>query len=73
MTRDEFESDPAKLQANATFGKKMEQVRNRVNIRRSQILRNLQSPHIPPGGTSKVEAVSIAEPLQSRQHAQTPL
>ena len=29
----EFESDLAKLQANATFGKTMEQVRNRVNIR----------------------------------------
>ena len=33
MARDEFESDLAKLQANATFGKTMEQVRNRVNIR----------------------------------------
>jgi len=31
--RSEFESDLAKLQANATFGKTMEQVRNRVNIR----------------------------------------
>ena len=31
--RTEFESDLAKLQANATFGKTMEQVRNRVNIR----------------------------------------
>jgi len=29
----DFESDLAKLQANATFGKTMEQVRNRVNIR----------------------------------------
>ena len=33
MARDEFESDLAKLQANATFGKTMEQVRNRVNVR----------------------------------------
>ena len=31
--RSEFESDLAKLQANATFGKTMEQIRNRVNIR----------------------------------------
>jgi len=31
--RSEFKSDLAKLQANATFGKTMEQVRNRVNIR----------------------------------------
>jgi len=29
----DFEADLAKLQANATFGKTMEQVRNRVNIR----------------------------------------
>jgi len=28
-----FESDLAKLQANATFGKTLEQVRNRVNVR----------------------------------------
>jgi len=33
MALDEFESDLAKLQANAMFGKTMEQVRNRVNIR----------------------------------------
>ena len=31
--RSDFESDLAKLQANATFGKTMEQVRHRVNIR----------------------------------------
>ena len=31
--KSEFESDLAKLQANATFGKTMEQVRNRQNIR----------------------------------------
>jgi len=31
--RSEFESDLAKLQANATFDKTMEQVRNRVNVR----------------------------------------
>jgi len=31
--RSEFESDLAKLQANATFGKTLEQVRHRVNIR----------------------------------------
>ena len=33
MARDEFESDLAKLLANATFGKTMEQVRHRVNVR----------------------------------------
>jgi len=33
MELDEFESDLAKLQANTAFGKTMEQVRNRVNIR----------------------------------------
>jgi len=32
MARDEFKSDLAKLQANATFGKTMEQVRHRVNV-----------------------------------------
>jgi len=31
--RSDFEADLAKLQANATFGKTMEQVKNRVNIR----------------------------------------
>ena len=31
--RSDFEADLAKLQANATFGKTMEQVRNHVNIR----------------------------------------
>ena len=31
--RTDFESDLAKLQANATFGKTLEQVRNRVNVR----------------------------------------
>jgi len=33
MARNEFESDLAKIQANATFGKTMEQVRHRVNVR----------------------------------------
>jgi len=33
MALDEFESDLAKWQVNATFGKTMEHVRNRVNIR----------------------------------------
>ena len=33
MARDEFDSDLAKLQAYATFGKSMEQVRHRVNVR----------------------------------------
>jgi len=33
MVRDEFESDVAKLQANAAFGKSMEQVKNQVNAR----------------------------------------
>jgi len=33
MALDEFESDLAKLQANATFGKTVEQVRNCVNLR----------------------------------------
>ena len=33
MALDEFESDLAKIQANATFGKTMEQVRHRVNVR----------------------------------------
>ena len=32
MARDEFESDLAKLQANATFGKTIKQVRHRVNV-----------------------------------------
>ena len=31
--RSDFESDLAKLEANATFGKSIEQVRNRVNVR----------------------------------------
>jgi len=35
MATSDFESDLAKLQANATFGKTMEQVRNRVNVRLS--------------------------------------
>jgi len=33
MARSDFESDLAKLQPNATFGKTMENVRNRVNVR----------------------------------------
>jgi len=33
LARNEFESDLAKLQSNATFGKTMDQVRNRVNVR----------------------------------------
>ena len=33
IARSDFESDLAKLQANATFGKTMENVRNRVNVR----------------------------------------
>jgi len=33
MSRDEFESDLANLQANATFDKTMEEVRHRVNVR----------------------------------------
>jgi len=33
MARDEFESYLVKMQANATFGKTMEQVRHRVNVR----------------------------------------
>ena len=33
MALDEFESYLAKLQANVTFGKTMQQVRNRVNVR----------------------------------------
>jgi len=33
MARTELESDLVKLQAIATFGKTMQQVRNRVNVR----------------------------------------
>ena len=33
MARSDFEADLAKLQTNATFGKTMENVRNRVNVR----------------------------------------
>jgi len=33
MARDEFKSYLAKMQANATFGKNMEQVRHGVNVR----------------------------------------
>jgi len=33
MARSDFEADLAKLQANATFGKTMENVLNRVNMR----------------------------------------
>jgi len=33
MARDKLESDLAILQANATFGKTVEQVRHRVNVR----------------------------------------
>lgn len=33
MARSDFEADLAKLQANATFGKTMENVRHRVNVR----------------------------------------
>jgi len=33
MARSDFEADLTKLQANATFGKTMENVRNRVNVR----------------------------------------
>ena len=33
VARDEFKSDLAKLQANATFGKTIEQVRHRVDVR----------------------------------------